>query len=92
MGPIDPVDPPSLHREEAAAAKSRLEALGVNAETVVGFGEPGDLIARVASERHADLVVVGGRQGRQLQLHRLFTGGVSAQVSQRADCDVLVVR
>ena len=85
IAPIDPIDPPSLHRQEAEEARKRLEALGVDTETVVGFGEPGDVIARLANECHADLVVVGGRR-------HIIPGSVSDRVSRKAGCDVLVVR
>ena len=90
IGPVDPVDPPSLHRQEADEAKDRLGARGIEAEAVVGLGDPGDLIARLANERHADLVILGGRPGGQLR--DLLGGSVSERVARKATCDVRGVR
>ena len=90
MGPIDPVDPPSLHEQEASEAKKRLAELGVEADTVVGIGDPGQVIAHLAAKRHADLVIVGSHARHGLR--RVITGSVSDDVRHKASCDVLAVR
>jgi len=90
VGPIDPVDPPSLHEQEAAEAQKRLAELGVEADTVVGIGDPGKVIAHLAEQRHADLIVVGSHRGPGLR--RVFTGSVGDAVRHKASCDVLAVR
>ncbi len=90
IGPIDPVDPPSLHAQEVATAKAKLAELGVEADSVTGIGDPARVIVEVAEERQADLVVVGTRSAGLFG--RLFTGSVSDEVHHEAPCDVLVVR
>lgn len=90
MGPIDPTDPTSLHEQEVAEAKKRLAELGIEVDTVVGIGDPGEVIAHLAEERRADLVVVGSRGGGRVR--HVFAGSVSDAVRHKASCDVLVVR
>ena len=54
-----------------------------------GWGNPGESILAAAQEHSADMIVVGTREAGLLE--RLLGGSVSAQVSQRAHCDVLIV-
>lgn len=58
--------------------------------TELHVGPPAELICRRARELSVDLIVVGSR-GLGL-LDRLFLGSVSAAVTQRAHCSVLIVR
>ena len=58
-------------------------------ETLAMKGDPVDEIARVAKERDVDLVVVGNR-GLNSLAGRLL-GSVPANISHRANCDVLIV-
>jgi nucleotide-binding universal stress UspA family protein len=90
IGPVDPVDPPSLHAEELANARKKLADLGVEADSVTGLGDPGRVIVDTAEEQQADLVVVGTRSAGVFG--RLFEGSVSDEVHHEAPCDVLVVR
>ena len=46
IGPIDPTDPPELHREELHHAKAVLDELDIAADYDVGLGDPADLILR----------------------------------------------
>jgi nucleotide-binding universal stress UspA family protein len=72
------------------AACERATAVGVEkTETLALEGDPVDEIARVAKERDVDLVVVGNR-GLNSLAGRLL-GSVPANISHRADCDVLIV-
>jgi nucleotide-binding universal stress UspA family protein len=72
------------------AACERATRIGVEkTETLAVQGDPVDEIARVARERGADLVVVGNR-GLNSLAGRLL-GSVPANISHRADCDVLIV-
>jgi nucleotide-binding universal stress UspA family protein len=80
--------------EMRAAVEKRLAAtlvhLGIAGEIAVREGPPSEAIVRVASEQHADLVVVGttGRTG----IDRLLLGSVALKVVREASCSVLVAR
>jgi nucleotide-binding universal stress UspA family protein len=89
VGPVDPADPPSLHREELERAGHELSELGLEAELEVAFGPPAERIVALAERRHADLIVVGTREPDLLE--RLFGLSVSDAVEHRAHCDVLIV-
>lgn len=88
-GPIDPVDSPELHRDELQEAKAALDAAGVQAELVLGHGEPAEAIVELAEERGADMIVVGSRELNLAQ--RLLGQSVSGPVARHARCDVLIV-
>ncbi len=53
------------------------------------MGDPAETIVELAEERGADLIVVGTREPNILE--RLLGASVSAGVSRRAHCDVLIV-
>ena len=59
IGPIDPTDPPELHREELLHAKAVLDENMIASDCVVGLGDPADLIVETAEEEWADMIVVG---------------------------------
>ena len=67
-----------------------LAADGVVARAVVRVGLPWEEIVRLATEEHADMIVMGtqGRTG----LDRLLLGSVAERVIRRAPCPVLTVR
>jgi universal stress protein A len=78
-------------------AQRRLDALlskakeaRVSAEGVLVEGEPHREIVRVATSRHADVIVMGthGRTG----LSRFLMGSVATRVLREAPCPVLTVR
>jgi len=73
--------------DAAAGHAHRSGAVGVTG--VLVDGDPASALLRAASERAADLVVVGNR-GLNTLSGRLL-GSVAAAVSRRATCDVLVV-
>jgi len=59
IGPIDPADPPELHREQLAHAKALLGERGIEAEYQVALGDPAGMILDAADAREADMIVVG---------------------------------
>jgi nucleotide-binding universal stress UspA family protein len=75
------------HLSERAA---RIAALGIAVEVVSRIGPSADVIAAVATERGAQLIVIGthGRTG----LSRFLLGSVAAATLRVAPCDVLVCR
>jgi nucleotide-binding universal stress UspA family protein len=89
IGPIDPTDPPALHREELGHAQSVLDELEVTSEYEVGLGDPVELILQAAERRDADLIVVGTSEPGLIS--RLLGLSVSENVQRRAHCDVLIV-
>jgi nucleotide-binding universal stress UspA family protein len=88
-GPIDPIDPPEAHAEELEHARSYLEGRGIKADYQPALGDPAETIVELAEQRGADLIVVGTREPNILE--RLLGQSVSAGVSRRAHCDVLIV-
>ena len=87
IGPIDPADPPELHREELEHATALLSERGVEAESQVALGDPAGMILEVADARGADMIVVGSSG----LIHRLLGQSVSSSLERKAHCDVLVV-
>jgi nucleotide-binding universal stress UspA family protein len=88
IGPIDPVDPPELHREQLEIAKAELARQGVDAAVQAAVGDPADSILDAAEKEDADLIVVGS--GHASFVAGLFGTSVSGSVQRRAHCDVLV--
>jgi nucleotide-binding universal stress UspA family protein len=78
-------------------AEARLRALadeaakeGVQASPLVLFGDPYEVLVQAATDRAADLLIMGthGRRG----ISRLFLGSVASRVISTAPCPVLTVR
>ena len=67
--------------EESAAAR------GLECETAVGEGEPGEVLVSLAEQHGADVLVVGN-QG----MERRVLGSVPNTVSHKAACSVLIVK
>jgi nucleotide-binding universal stress UspA family protein len=86
------LDPSAVHRqrEHVEEAETFLAKRGIEAEAVLGQGDPADVIVDLAKERGADLIIVGHRGLNPAE--RLLLGSVSTKVVHRAECDVLVVR
>jgi nucleotide-binding universal stress UspA family protein len=85
---------PDQIKELEAIATQRLEEslkqLNISGNTLVTTGSAGTALIEVASERKADLIVVGtiGRTG----LRRALLGSVAETVAKEAPCSVLIVR
>jgi nucleotide-binding universal stress UspA family protein len=88
-GGIDPTDTPADHVAELGRAREYLSGKGVEADYQAAIGEPADAIVQLASERSADLIVVGTRELGTLS--RLLGQSVSDSVAHHARCDVLIV-
>lgn len=89
MGVLDPADPAEAHEEELKDAANFLGKQHVRAECSLGIGDPAKAIVELATDRHADLIVVGTRDAGFLG--RLVDPSVSGAVQRRAHCDVLIV-
>jgi nucleotide-binding universal stress UspA family protein len=89
MGPVDPTDPPELHRAELREAQALLARRGQEAEYAEAVGEPADAIVELAEERGADMIVLGTREPNFVM--RLLGQSVSGAVARHAHCDVLIV-
>ncbi len=83
---------PNSHRE---TIQERVNALTepfapLHAESLVLDGVAAPEILRIATERHADLIVLGshGRTG----IGRVLMGSVAEEVARKAPCPVLIVR
>jgi nucleotide-binding universal stress UspA family protein len=75
---------------ELAARIARIEALGVAAQLAHRVGPPDEVLAAIALEQSAELIVLGS-QGHT-GISRLLLGSVAASTIRRAHCDVLVCR
>jgi nucleotide-binding universal stress UspA family protein len=75
--------------EDVEHAHAKLQERGIDAETVTATGDPASAIAKLAADRHVDLVVVGTRELGTMR--RLLGQSVSQAVSRRVHCDVLIV-
>jgi nucleotide-binding universal stress UspA family protein len=78
------------HQADAKAMAERLAALGMQAEPSLRAGDPAHEILATATERGADLIVVGSRGLEGLE--RLLLGSVARNVLVHARCSVLIVR
>jgi nucleotide-binding universal stress UspA family protein len=59
-------------------------------ETLLGEGDPADVLVSAVEQLDATLLVVGSRGLSAVK--RLLLGSTSAELARRAPCDVLVVR
>lgn len=83
----------AVRARDTQALAERLEtirALGIPVTAATRTGPPGEVLADIATETRAELIVVGthGATG----ITRLLLGSVAAETVRNAPCDVLVVR
>lgn len=88
-GPIDPTDPPELHKEELEHAAAFLADRGLEGEYELALGDPASEIVKLAEDRDADLIVVGTREPNLVA--RLLGQSVSGAVERKTHRDVLIV-
>ena len=84
---------PELKEAGRRLVKRSVEKLvkaGFTAEPVYELGKPAEEIMEVASNHHADLIVMGAKGLDAIS--RFLIGSVSTRVVQHANCSVLVVR
>ena len=83
----------AVRAEEAKRLGDRVAQLagrGIDVELATRTGAPGEVVAQIATERHAELIVVGthGHTG----ISRFLLGSVATAILRHAPCDVLVCR
>jgi nucleotide-binding universal stress UspA family protein len=83
----------AVRAEEAKRLAERVETIrarGVTVEVTSRTGPPGEIVAQVAKENEAQLIVVGthGHTG----ISRFLIGSVATSILRHAPCDVLVCR
>lgn len=95
--PMPSVDTVDLWREfrahataTADAAKSRFEAAGVSAQSMIVEGHAGDEIIALMDREPFDLVVVGSKG--ETALEGLLLGSVTRKLITHSPCSVLVAR
>ena len=77
------------HRSVERSVRKLIEA-GFTAKPVYQLGKPAKAIMQVASNQHADLIVMGAKGLGGIA--RILLGSVSTRVAEYATCSVLVVR
>jgi nucleotide-binding universal stress UspA family protein len=71
-----------LDRTQAEARRS-----GIECRTLVGEGDPGEVLVQLAEACEADVLVIGNKG-----MHRRVLGSVPKTVAQNAPCSVFVVK
>ena len=90
--PTDPegewsYSPASRLRELLTRAEEDLRKDGLEARTMVGEGDPAEVLVRLAEECNADVLVVGNKG-----MQRRVLGSVPNTVTHNAPCSVIVVK
>jgi nucleotide-binding universal stress UspA family protein len=75
---------------DTVLARTAEKLTGLEVETHAREGDPAQVIADVAQEQNADLIVVGDRGLTGLE--RFLLGSVSSKLSHHAPCSVMIVR
>jgi nucleotide-binding universal stress UspA family protein len=83
-------DPERDSREAIDVAVRIAKAAGVEISTYTPTGDPAAAIIRIATEVHADLIVVGNRGVRSSS--RFVGESVPGRLALHAPCSVLIVR
>jgi universal stress protein A len=83
-------DESERHEAELLLAEMVVDRwLGMSVEPRVACGNPSEVLASIADEERADLLVVGAARGHRLLSAAL--GSVATSLSRRAPCPVVVV-
>jgi nucleotide-binding universal stress UspA family protein len=86
----DPINLREVAEGVLARAAAELESLGLEVVTEAREGDPTQVILDVASERDADLIVIGARG--MTGIRRFLLGSVSSKLAHHADCSLMIVR
>jgi nucleotide-binding universal stress UspA family protein len=86
----EPVDLRGVAFDVVSRDQRRFEEAGFTVEQHVLEGDPAQILIDVASEKGADLIVVGARGNTGLQ--RFMLGGVAGKLSHHAPESLLIVR
>ncbi len=73
-----------------AKAKEIAVALKCEVTELISHGDPANKIVDIATERNADLIIMGSRGVSGIK--RLFVGSISDKVMNQASCPVMIVR
>jgi nucleotide-binding universal stress UspA family protein len=87
--PTLPIVPPPEIEGLLDAARTRVEAAGVDADYVWETGDPAGAILNEARDRSASAIVVG--HGHHSRLGRWFGTDTAAEIERAAGCRVIVV-
>jgi len=82
--------PQGLSEADVAAVQDLAVRSHVEVEHLTRVGDPARVLASVAEERHAELIVVGTRTGRH-RVAEFFNGSVAARLTHQQHRPVLVV-
>jgi len=74
-------------REIVARTAKRLRQEGIDCSTMIGEGDPADVLVQLAHQSGADVLVVGNKG-----MERRLLGSVPNTVTHKAGCSVLVVK
>jgi nucleotide-binding universal stress UspA family protein len=74
-------------REILARTENKLAARGIPCSSLMGDGDPADVIVELAAECAADMLVIGNKG-----IKRRILGSVPNSVTHNAPCAVLVVK
>jgi len=86
---VQPWDNPTMHREQLAEAKTRLEAAGLEPELIEKVGDPAQLIEDVAERDGYDTIVLG-RPASARGLGGRLRRSVAVEVMKHARMTVVV--
>jgi nucleotide-binding universal stress UspA family protein len=73
-------------REILARTEADLRGQAIDCSTLVGEGDPAEVLVRLAADCEADLLVIGNKG-----MHRRVLGSVPNTITHKAPCSVLVV-
>jgi nucleotide-binding universal stress UspA family protein len=74
-------------REQLARSEEDLKRSGLEASVMIGEGDPGEVLVRLAEDCSADVIVVGNKG-----MQRRVLGSVPNTVTHKAPCSVIVVK